>query len=294
MCLRCAWVALRAGLPCALLFVAALLVTSAAYAQAGEKAQVKTFSSILLEAPRLPSGAKVREELQKRLGELPAIDGMEDDGKLVILLRVAGGTVMIGLLDRPLPAEELQRSCRAASWYWNDACPTVARHHAHLIVTILGTRLDRIGAALLATRTMAAVMAADRNALGGYWGVNLQPADYFIRISDAARRDKLPVLLWINYRLSRDARGRWSMSTQGMRDFDLMEIECVDAAVDGKELYSMFIGMSGYLIAEGPVIKDGDTIGDSPALGIHVRHVESAWNPGQRVYRIEYPAPKPH
>jgi hypothetical protein len=74
-----------------------------------------------------------------------------------------------------------------------------------------------------------------------------------------------------------------------LRDFDLMEIESKEAPTDGRSLFFLVAGMSEYLISKGPVIQDGETVGDSPALNIRVRHAASFWNEGQTVYRVVYP-----
>jgi hypothetical protein len=95
-------------------------------------------------------------------------------------------------------------------------------------------------------------------------------------------------MLWINYRMSKAARTGWALSTIGMDDFGLMEIECRDTRADGTLLFAMIVRMSAYLISKGPIIKNGDTIGHS-AFNIRVLHSPSYWNKGQTVYRVIYP-----
>jgi hypothetical protein len=156
------------------------------------------------------------------------------------------------------------------------------------LVTVLDTKLDNIEAALLATRTMAALMS-DGNAIAGYWGVNLQSREAFLKQSAVASRQSIPIMLWINYRMSNDLQKGWAVSTRGMKHFGLMEIECKDAPVDGRSVFSLVAQTSAYLISKGPIIHDGETIGESPALNIRVRHAASYWTEGETVYRIVYP-----
>jgi hypothetical protein len=67
-----------------------------------------------------------------------------------------------------------------------------------------------------------------------------------------------------------------------------MEIETRDAPMPGLELYDLVLGTTRYLLEKGPVIRDGDTIGQSPNQKIRMRRAESHWNAGERVYRIEF------
>jgi hypothetical protein len=251
-----------------------------------EPSKIKGLAFVVLAEPKLPSGETVKASLQERLGNSLTIDKMEADDK-VILFRIAGGTLAIGLAERPIPNKELEDVCRYA-WYWKAACESVSPHKAHLMVTVLDTNLDKIEASLLLTKTLASLMS-DSNAIAGYWHGNLQPRDAFLKQSANASRQRLPIMLWINFRLSSDPLKGWTISTRGMRDFDLMEIESKDAPTDGRSLFVLVAGLSEYLISKGPVIKDGETVGDSPALNIRVRHTTSFWNEGQTVYRVVYP-----
>lgn len=256
-------------------------------ASAAEPSKVRSVSTVVLAEPSLPPANEVQRSLQERLGGSLAIDAMETDNEKIILFRIGGGTVAVGLIDRPVPNGELDDVCRFA-WYWKAACSSVTKHKAHLLVTVLDTKLDSIDAALLATHTMAALMS-DSNAIAGYWGVNLQPREVYIKQSAGASRQSIPIMLWVNFRMSDDLQKGWTISTRGMQHFGLMEIECKDAPTDGRSVFSLVAQTSAYLISKGPIIKDGETIGESPALNIRVRHASSYWNDGQTVYRIVYP-----
>lgn len=99
--------------------------------------------------------------------------------------------------------------------------------------------------------------------------------------------NRMPTALWVSYRVSRDASGRISLSTDGLKGFDLREIEVKDAAVPLKDVYGLVEGVAAYLIT-GPVIRDGDTVGHTNDQRILMRHGESYWRPSTRVYRMEY------
>jgi hypothetical protein len=267
-----------------LVFLVALVVSAGARAADGR--QFKTLSFVLLAEPQLPAAADYRAMLEARLKGRLKIDGMEaEDGK-VILFRLRGGTAMVGLIEAPLPAGELDGLCRSA-WYWKDACAAVARHHAHALVATAGVDLDPLDTALLQTDLVAALMGD--NAIASYWGASLQSPQDVRNQSSSASREAPPVWLWVNFRLSGGNQPGWSLSTQGLDAFGLMEIETRDAKRPGYDVFSLLLGTAAYLIQKGPVILDGETIGDSPALNIRVRHGPSYWRSGVKVYRVEFP-----
>lgn len=260
-------------------------VTVATERVKSDTSQVKALSSVAIAEPKLPDSERFRTLLQERLGSTK-IDSMEADDK-VILLRVRGGTVTIGLVDQPLPRGEIEHMCKWA-WYWRSACDAMASHKAHLLVMVLDTDLSKVAAALLQTQVIAALM--DSNAIASYWGTSLQSREAFLKQSGRSSMDNLPVWLWVNFRMTNDKSSGWTISTQGMDSFGLYEIESRAVRIDGIKLFSLVSGMAEYLIKSGPIIKDGETIGDSPSENIRVRHAPSYWNDGKTAYRIVFPA----
>lgn len=267
--------------------LAAALALSAtlAVAQPAAKPGVDWVTSVILSQARPIDGKRIASAVRKRVAESDRFTGFESDGD-VVLLRIADGTAMVSLMEAPIPNGELQDVCRFA-WHWREACDTVKDHRAHILVMLMGTNLAKLDSALLQTRIVAAVIE-ESDAVAAYWGVNLQPRDVFLKGSTTASREKPPVPLWINYRLSREPSGNLNISTRGLKDFNLMEVETKDASKPGREVFDLVLGTTVYLLTKGPVIKDGDTIGESPRLGIRVRHAESYWNPGEKVYRIVF------
>lgn len=255
-------------------------------AAAAEPSKVRTGSIVLLAEPKLPDAKAFRGQLEARLRGRLKIDDMEADGQKIILLRARGGTVMIGLIEAPVPKGLIDDLCQAA-WYWKKACDETARHKAHVYVSTRDTDLDRLDAHLLQTDVIAALM--DQNAIASCWGASLQSRDAFLKQSAVAKRAEPPVWLWMNFRISNDREKGFSLSTQGMEEFGLREIEAKDVNRNGLEVFSLLLGTAKYLVSNGPVIKDGETIGPSPALNIRIRQGPSYWREGVTVYRVTYP-----
>ncbi len=80
------------------------------------------------------------------------------------------------------------------------------------------------------------------------------------------------------------------MSTYGLQSLGLMELEANAAEVEEQWLLSKAYDVASYLMENGPVIADGDTIGESAAEKIRIQHAPSRWEPTQMVYRMELQA----
>lgn len=269
-----------------LLVIILCLVLGYSTIRAAEPSKVQVLSFVLVAEPKLPEANAFRADLEKRLVGRFEVGDMEADGQKVILLRMHGGTVMIGLIEAPLPKGQIDDLC-AAAWYWRQACEATASHRAQIVASVLGTTLDRLDANLLLTDVVAALM--DSNAIASYWGASLQSRDAVLRQSARISRDTPPVWLWVNFRVTNDVEKGISLSTQGMEEFDLREIEAKEVNRPGRDVFTLLVGMAQYLVSKGPVIKDGETIGESPALNIRVRQGPSYWREGATVYRVTWP-----
>lgn len=268
------------------LFIFISLALAFTWSQSAEPSKIRVSTVVLLAQPRLPEAKAFRADLEKRLAGRLKIDSMEADENKVILLRMRGGTVAVGLVDAPLPKGQIDDLCSAA-WYWRQACEATSTHSAQIFASVLDTDLDKLDANLLLTDVVGALM--DTNAIASYWLASLQSRDAFLKQSAQISRENPPVFLWVNFRVSKDPAKGFSISTQGMEEFSLREIEAKDVNRPGSEIFSLITGMAQYLIAKGPVIKDGETVGDSPALNIRVRQASSYWREGANVYRVIWP-----
>jgi hypothetical protein len=265
---------------------AILLALSSALAWAAEPSKaVQASSFVVVSEARLPDPDKFRTALESRLKGRLKIEHFESDGKEVILLRIKGGTVMIGLIGAPFPKGTIDDLCQSA-WYWKAACEATSKHKGHIYVSVLQTSLTKLDASLLQTDVLASLM--DENAIASYWGASLQSREAFMKQSATASTDNPPVWLWVNFRVTNEPKGI-SISTDGMEDFGLREIETKEVNRNGRDVFLLLLGTAQYLIQKGPVIKDGETIGESPALNIRVRQGPSHWREGLTVYRIVFP-----
>lgn len=115
--------------------------------EARESAEPRVSSFVLLARSRLPNAQLFRTRLEERLKGRLNIDALGSDGHAVLLLRIHGDTVTVGLIEAPLPKGTIQDLCEGA-WYWRRACQDSDVHQAHAYVSVLGTDLDRLDAYL--------------------------------------------------------------------------------------------------------------------------------------------------
>lgn len=263
-----------------------LLVSFLVPARASETDQRSTVSIVLLSEPRLPNAKQFQQHLERRLAGRLKVSGVEREDAESIVVRAGGNIVLVRLLTKPVPEELINDLCVNA-WYWRQACEATSKHRAQAVVGVMQSSLDALDTRLLLTDAVNAVM--DDNAIASYWLASLQSREAFLRQSAKISRSDPPVWLWVNFRVSNHLEKGFSLSTSGMDQLGLNEIEAKDVNRPGREVFTLLLGMAQYLVSRGPVIKDGETIGDSPQLNIRVHKGSSYWRDGLTVYRVTWP-----
>ena len=70
----------------------------------------------------------------------------------------------------------------------------------------------------------------------------------------------IPFSLWVLIQFSKQPNGNILISTLGMRDFEQMEIE-TESSLPLDQTFDLVRRFGSYIIAKGPVVKDGETFG---------------------------------
>lgn len=218
-----------------------------------------------------------RQGLEKALGPLPDFDGRDE----TISFTLDGLAVILGLMPVPLPdIEDLCRNSRL----WPDAAQALNDHPAHVVVTACGDAA--IERACVLTRATAAVLAC--GGLAAYWyDANLVVPPELFQSMAATVMEEPPLTLWVDFCVARDGEGSAGF-TRGLGGFGHRELEAPECPEPAEELYERFYGLALYLLCNGPVIKDGDTLGDSETEQIQCVHAESAYGNPSQVMRLVY------
>lgn len=97
-----------------------------------------------------------------------------------------------------------------------------------------------------------------------------------------------PLHLWVDFQVGMVPPDRASGFTRGLTDVGHHELEAVDAPKAPSELQDLFENIAGYLLENGPVIGDGDTVGESDQERIKVRLVPSHFGIEGNVMRLKF------
>jgi len=233
------------------------------------------------------SADAIRSELAKEWPALlPAQDVESNDG--TFSFRVGPLDVVAGLMPAPIPWSDLEGPC-ASSLLWKDAAEVLRKHTTHLILTVLGEEgpLERMN---LLTQVTAAVLASCPEALGVFWtsaALVIQPPlfrDFATKILPAGP----PLYIWVDFQVGKGPSGKTIGFTRGMEALGHMEFETEDSPEPPGGLRERFFGLANYVLENGPVIRDGDTIGEDANERIRVVYADSAFGSEGKVMRLEY------
>lgn len=236
--------------------------------------------------PQLSGGA-IKRHLAATWPVLPpASDVQKKDNTLSF--EMGDQTVIMGLMPAPIPWSDLEGPCKT-SWLWPDAAKVLKEHKNHLVLTVSskGTPVER--AALLSV-VAAAILKTCPQAVGVLWGLSslvISPP-VFCEFAEQMLPKGLPLYIWVDFRVVQNQQGRIAGFTQGMEQLGHMEFETLDTPETPQGLRERMFGLASYVLENGPVIKDGDTIGEDANEKIRVVHHPSAYGNKNKVMRLEY------
>lgn len=235
----------------------------------------------------LVSGAAIVEDLAATWPTLPkATELGEKDG--TVSFSVGPGLVAMGLMPAPIPWSDLEGPC-ATSWLWPKAAEELKKHKQHFIVTVMGEQ-PAIERAKLLTQVVAAVLATCPQSIGVYWGdaTLVIPGRVFRDFAVEMLPDGLPLPVWIDLRAGPGENGKMAGFTTGMKALGHMELETLNSPESPGGLRERLMSLCEYLLVNGPVIKDGHTVGETADEKIRVVYSPSAFGQEGQVMRLDY------
>ncbi|WP_178372561.1 DUF4261 domain-containing protein [Massilia sp. CF038] len=100
-----------------------------------------------------------------------------------------------------------------------------------------------------------------------------------------------PLPIWVDYRVGwNDGKTHSAGFTTGLAALGLMEMEAQLAAESPAELRKRFEAITHYLLENGMVIRDGDTVGESASEKIRVQYCPSHFGAKDPVMQLVYAA----
>ena len=198
---------------------------------------------------------KLISDLQADWGiELPKEDTEDED----TIVNFDKCRIVISKFPTPVPNEEAEINAEN-NWMWEEAVEVTKTHKAHIVVAILGDEEDLISRGLLYTKIMATCCKQEK-AIGVFTsGVVFEPS-YYMKAAEMIRDGELPIFTWVWFGLYRTENGL-STYTYGMKDFEKLELEILDADEDAGKLLSFISAIASYILQDDVKLKDGETIG---------------------------------
>ncbi|MBX7184667.1 MAG: DUF4261 domain-containing protein [Vicinamibacteria bacterium] len=238
-----------------------------------------------VDAQRLATSLRERWRLKVDMRE-----GEQQGDPGVLVFDLMGSMATVSHMPGPIPWSDLAGPA-AAAWHWKEATEVLEAHKSHLLVGLLrDDGLPPLKRAIMLTLLTASVIECASDCTGVYWGSGtaVTPAERFARSAQLMTPEELPLFSWIEFRVFQGEEPEtWCVFTTGMKALGHLEIEVRDSRVGASELVDRVYGIAHYLTQAGPVLKDGDTVGDSDEERIRVRHTPSAWDREGPVLRLE-------
>ncbi|HEV7278810.1 MAG TPA: DUF4261 domain-containing protein [Pirellulaceae bacterium] len=238
------------------------------------------------------SAAEVAALLASKWPDVPPATAVEQSDD-TLSLGLGEGFAIIARVAAPIPWTELEGPC-ATSLLWKNAAEEVRRHTHHWLVTLMGVE-EPIAQATLLTQVTAAATAACPDAIGVYWGnaTLVVPKPIFVDFAEKILPQGPPLLIWVDFRVGKDSETSCAGFTQGMQALGHMELETQKAPEPPGELRERLMSLAAYVIEHGPIIRDGDTIGEDADEKIRVVFSPSAYGSEGRVMRLVYESASP-
>jgi hypothetical protein len=204
-----------------------------------------------------------------------------------VSLDIDGGMVIGMMMGAPMPMDADELSAKSLLWP-PKAKHLLAEHANHMILTAF-TGDDPVERATHLTYAAAGVLGACEQAIGVYWGEanHVVKGDLFQQMATEMLPESLPLWLWVATLVGTGDDGTQGC-TVGMKAFGHMELETTNASDEVGDLRERFLAVAGYLIQNGPVIKDGNTVGGDEHEKIQVIYSDSQFGHEEQVMRLDY------
>lgn len=200
----------------------------------------------------------------------------------------------VAMMPAPIPEGELREPIETAM-LWPNAASELQASRGHLIVTVMtGEDSDPIELRKDLTRIVASVLEGCEGALGVYLGdARLLIRKDVFRTVAVESLPELPLLLWVGFRVGPIAGGKSAGFTVGMSALGLMDLESDAANEPPVKFRDRLMATANYLVANGLVIQDGHTIGESASEKILASYGKSSFGHEEAVIRLRFEKPAP-
>jgi hypothetical protein len=245
-----------------------------------------TISMVALDKDAKISGNAIAKAWAARWPDSPLTNPEKKDN--ILSYRLGEYHVILGFMPAPIPWSDLEAPCRTSP-FWDNAAAEMQRHARHLIITVMGDG-NPVERMKVLTQATVAVTEGCEGVVGVYWcnsALVVSPKKFCeIATTFVPAAPALPI--WVNYGFVKNADGTTSGFTRGLAALELMEFETQNSPEPPEELRHRLLGLAAYVIENGPVIEDGNTIGEDASERIKVNYGPSSFGNAGQVMRLDY------
>lgn len=245
-------------------------------------------SAILLERESFTTDSFLKQMAKTRVRG-KTVSGIEPEKEGVFSFQLGDEIFAFLHMNAPYP-DDLEGPI-ATSWMWprEPKIENVKQHRSFLQVTMIGGAEDPVRRRLTLT-AVTALAAKQSGVMAVYWqeaSLVIFPPLFVAMAEDINTSTSPPLYLWVDLRAFRNEDGTTGLFTIGFAALGHMEIEIPRIKMEVGELREWLVEVMCYLLENGPVLMDGQTIGMSAEQQIRIRHCPSIFgHPGQ-VIRLE-------
>ena len=243
---------------------------------------------VLLSDAKLPKGEDVEKAFATFAAKGQALHfrgkKAAKGGESLDLALGADGYAIVMLMPAPVPNHEADEAVRFSVSAFGGRWKLPA-HKAHLVVTA-SEQASSVEALSSFTSLVAAVAKAS-SAVGIYFGNAGATHDPKFFQEVARERDpKSRIVLWSGVSIAKEADGRLSLLSLGMKQLSLPDVLLVMPAAKANDALGTLFDLMGYLVDQGKPLPEGDTFGRSATERIPVHYVPSPVDPKVKVWRV--------
>jgi hypothetical protein len=246
-------------------------------------------SALLLEGESFPVDAFLKQAGKTRIAG-KTVSGIKRGDGNVFSFSVGDEFLALVHIPVPYPASDLEGPI-ATTWMWPADPPveTIKKHRSHLLITMTGGTADPVRRRLILT-AVTALAAQQAGVMAVFWAeaaLVLFPPVFVSMAEKIDSPEAPPLYLWVDLRAFRNSDGTTGLFTVGLAPLGHMEIEIPRIDMNPGELREWLLNIMYYLLENGPVLKDGETIGMSADQHIRIRHCASKFGHPGKVIRLE-------
>lgn len=224
--------------------------------------------------------AVLREDWGIECPEDAGNPGGGDDG-ITVVFEESGMMASVGLMETKVPNGEAEYWANSNFMTRERSVAAARDHKAHLLVAVLGRGHTPLEAGELFVKVASSCLKTP-NALGIYDCGTVWLPEHFIESAMVMKEGEAPLADLVFIGLYQNEKGVSSW-TNGLRSFGKEELEILESSQAPSEVYDLMWNVSAYLIKEGAVLRDGETIGFTAEQKLKMTVSKGVYVEGQSV-----------